>query len=430
LWSELGPDIVKIDKYFTHDISRRARKLQTVRALIQIADVFGTTLVAEGIETADDLRVIRDLGIELGQGFLLGRPVDEPRHTIQGPALDVIGDKRVAVLPSLRSAASPGRLRALQVIDADPVPPDATNDEVVALFLQHPHWPAIALVDNGRPLAIVERHQFLDRYAKGFFKEVFGRKPCLPFANTAPRLLERDEEIGELIGILTSSDQRYLTDGFIVTENGRYVGLGTADQLVRNVTESRVEAARHANPLTFLPGNIPVSEHIGRLLQKEASFVVCYADLSDFKPFNDRYGYWRGDEMIKLVAATALARTDPQRDFIGHVGGDDFIFVFQDGDWEGRCHDIVEAFNAAAIDLYDSEAREAGGIYSEDRRGTAQFFTFATLYMGAVNVGPGQFADAEQVASAAAEAKRAAKMQGLGVMVSDGVPRTTRPAAL
>jgi hypothetical protein len=72
-------------------------------------------------------------------------------------------------------------------------------------------------------------------------------------------------------------------------------------------------------------GSIPISEHIERRIKSGADFVVCYADLNDFKPFNDRYGYWRGDEMIKLVAGTVLAHTDQQRDFVGHVGGDDFV---------------------------------------------------------------------------------------------------------
>ena len=291
------------------------------------------------------------------------------------------------------------------------------------LDLQPRMLPALAVVDAGRPLAIIERHQFLDRYAKSFFKEIYGRKPSLMFANTTPRLLEREQDISELIGILTSSDQRYLAEGFIVTENGRYFGLGSADQLVRNVTESRIEAARHANPLTFLPGNIPISEHIARLLNSGAAFIVCYADLSDFKPFKDRYGYWRGDEMIKVVATTTLAHTNPQRDLVSHVGGDDFVFVFQEAAWEARCREIIAAFNAAAIALYDEEAHRAGGILSEDRHGVSRFFPFATLYMGALAVVPGRFHDAEQVASAAAQAKQVAKVNGRAMVISDGISR-------
>jgi len=431
LWSELAPDVVKIDKYFTREISCHAKKLQTLRALMQIAEVFGTSLVAEGIETADDLRVIRDIGITWGQGYYTGRPEPLPRESIEPAAARVLADKRVAVMPTMGSASSPGRLRELGVIYAEPILPTTTNEQLVAIFDKHPEWPAIAVVDDaGTPVALIERHQFLDRYARGYFKEVFGRKAALPFANSSPRLLERDRDVRELIGILTSDDQRYLTEGFIVTENGRYVGLGTADQLVRNVTESRIEAARHANPLTLLPGNIPITEHIHRLLKSDGEFVVCYADLLNFKPFNDHFGYWHGDEMIKLVASTLLAHCDAQRDFIGHVGGDDFVLLFQDDGWEERCRRITAEFNLAARVLYDDAARAAGGIQSEDRSGVTRFFPFTTLYFGVVCVSSGQFQHPDRVASAAARAKQAARVSGVDLVIHHGREADSTFAAL
>ena len=194
---------------------------------------------------------------------------------------------------------------------------------------------AIAIVDNGCPLALVNRYQFMTRYASPYYREVPGRKSCPAKANHAPRLVKRDHNVDELVGNLTSQDQRYRTEGFIVTENGRYIGLGTGDQLVRSVAEVRLEAVHHANPLIFLPGNIPISQHIERLMDAGADFVACYADLNHFKLFNDYCGYWRGDEMIRLVAKLALAHCDAKRDLVGHVGGDDFIFLFQSSDRAG-----------------------------------------------------------------------------------------------
>src|SRR6202022_2619470 len=130
-------------------------------------------------------------------------------------------------------------------------------------------------------------------------------------------------------------------DGFVLVDAGRYVGLGTAEQLVRSVTEMRIEAARHANPLTFPPGNIPISEHIARLLSARISFTACYCDLNNFKPYNDQYGYWRGDEMIRLAAGVISGSCDARRDFVGHVGGHDFVVLFQSADWDRRCAQIL-----------------------------------------------------------------------------------------
>ncbi len=337
LWSEVKPDFVKIDKYFIREISDRPENLQMLQAIKGIADVFGTTLIAEGIETQDDLRALRDLDIPYGQGWLLGRPAAMARETIEGPALDVLHDRRVAVLPHLGQTARPSILRSLRVVQAPPVSPTTTNDAVAAMFHERTELHALAVVDGTQPVALINRQQFMNHYATLYFREVHGRKPCLAFANTAPRVVEQDCDVEQLMGILTSQDQRYLSDGYIVTDNGRYIGLGTGDQLVRAVTETRIEAARHANPLTFLPGNIPISLHMQRLLDNGTEFVACYAGLNHFKPFNDHYGYWRGDQMIRLVARLATMHCDARRDFVGHVGGDDFMLIFQSSNWRQRC---------------------------------------------------------------------------------------------
>lgn len=420
LWSELAPDVVKIDKYFTHDLSRHGRKLQTLKALMQIAESFGSSLVAEGVESEDELRVLRDLGIPFAQGWLLGRPAEAPLGAAPPEAAAVLGDRRIAVMPTLRSAASPRRLRVHQTVRAEPVAPQTSNTEVFALFDANPGWHAIAVVHDGRPVGLIGRQQFLDRYAKRYFAELYGRRSCMDFANTDATVIELDHDIEDLLAVLTSPDQRYLSEGFIYTDNGRYHGLGTGHQLVRNVTESRIEAARHANPLTFLPGNIPTGEHIERLLASGAAFTAVYADLKDFKPFNDHYGYWQGDAVIRLLADTLRAQADPRRDFVGHVGGDDFVLLFQSDDWRIRCEQAVADFNAAAVRQYDAEARAAGGISSEDRHGVVRRFGFTTLYMGAVRVNAGEIDSAAAVANAAAKAKQAAKLQGLGLIVADG----------
>ncbi|OYU82974.1 MAG: hypothetical protein CFE45_26715, partial [Burkholderiales bacterium PBB5] len=147
-------------------------------------------------------------------------------------------------------------------------------------------------------------------------------------------------------------------------------------------------------------------------------FAACYCDLNHFKPYNDQYGYWRGDEMILLLSRVLCAQAQPLRDFVGHVGGDDFVVLFQSEDWEQRCIHIIAQFNEAARALYDDEARAAGGVQAEDRHGVQRFHPLTTLSIGAVVVDTRHFAQAEDVASAAAAAKRRAKKaaQGLHVM--------------
>lgn len=417
LWAELRPEIVKIDKYFVRHCSREAVKVQTLRGLTRLAETFGTQLVAEGIETEDDLKVVRDLGIELGQGWLLGRPQAEAAAEVLPKARAIFASAEIAVLPEMTRAAGAQFSAERLATKVPPIAPDTTIDTVAELLADDPTLRAVALVHNGVPVGLISRQSFVDRYARPYFRELYGRKPCSLFANTTPLLLDKHVGIEAMMAVLTSSDQRYLTDGFIVTQGGRYFGLGTGEQLVRVVTEIRIEAARHANPLTFLPGNIPISEHIARLLAGGGDFVACYADLNDFKPFNDHYGYWRGDEMIRLVARTLAMHCDARRDFIGHVGGDDFVVLFQSDDWLDRCERIVAGFNDRAHELFDEQALRAGGIEAEDRHGVMRFFPCTTLSIGAVPVRPGRFSQPEQVASAAAAAKHRAKLSKRGLTI-------------
>jgi diguanylate cyclase (GGDEF)-like protein len=416
LWSQIKPEVVKIDKYFTKDISAHGDKLKTIQALQQIAAVFGSELVAEGIETAEDMRVLRDLGITFGQGYFLGYPDRQPSRYVSEVSQGVLKERQIAVFPELSRGAVGGQLRNLSLVPAPTVTALLTNDELAAVFLASPSLHAVAVLEQERPIGIINRALFMNEYSRLYYREVWGRKPCAAHVNLQPRVIERDHSVDELVGILTSQDQRYLTDGFVVTENGRYVGLGTGDQLVRSVTETRIEAARHANPLTFLPGNIPISQHMERLLKKKTDFVACYADLNNFKPFNDYYGYWRGDEMIRLLARIAMEQCDSQRDFLGHVGGDDFILLFQSPDWNLRCERLVDDFNLRARDMFDEAARRAGGIEAEDRYGVLRFFAFTTVSVGAVCIRGGNFTRAEEVANLAALAKHDAKLAGVGVL--------------
>ncbi|MCP2820981.1 diguanylate cyclase, partial [Salmonella enterica subsp. enterica serovar Typhimurium] len=95
-----------------------------------------------------------------------------------------------------------------------------------------------------------------------------------------------------------------------------------------------------------------ITEHLQRLMAGRASYAASYFDLNNFKPFNDLYGYYRGDEMIKLAARSIQHEADPLRDFVGHVGGDDFIVLFQSEDWQARCERIMARFTAVARGLF------------------------------------------------------------------------------
>lgn len=426
MWAELAPDIVKIDKYFTKNIANNAAKVKTIRALMQMAENFDCSLVAEGIETEQNLHVLRDMGIHLGQGYFLGMPQADPLQEVAKDTQALFSARRISIVPIQTTEPQKISSRESLIIHVPAITRQTTNAELLKIFLQDATRHAVAVLQDNRPVAIIGRTDFLGHSAKPFFGELFGKKSCMRYANTAPRTVELEQDVQDLIGILTSDDQRYRTEGFIYTKNGEYVGIGLGEHLVQLVTETRVDAAKHANPLTSLPGNIPIAGHINSLLQLKRNFVVAYADLANFKPFNDHYGYWQGDEMIKLVASTMLRYLDSTLDFIGHIGGDDFLFVFQSEDWHIRLKNGIAEFNLAAMKLYDETAIQAGGIEGEDRDGTKRFFPMTTLYAGVVHVGDSAYKSASEVSEAAATARHLAKKGGVNIHVQETSARLSK----
>jgi GGDEF domain-containing protein len=121
--------------------------------------------------------------------------------------------------------------------------------------------------------------------------------------------------------------------------------------------------------------------------------------------------------MIRLVAKLALQHSDPHKDFVGHVGGDDFLILFQSENWQERAQYIISVFEAQAPLLYDEVSRLKGGIEAEDRNGVTRFFSFTSLSIGALVVNKGQLATAEDVANQAALAKHTSKVAGGGLQV-------------
>ncbi|MFH1815602.1 MAG: EAL domain-containing protein [Pseudomonadota bacterium] len=428
LWAELAPARVKLDRYFAHQIHTDSRRVEVVRAAVQLARAFGAELVAEGIECEAELAVLRDLGVRFGQGYLIGRPQAQTVSRLPASVASLLDSQQIAVLPDVpHRDPSTGTVSRLAV-SAPAVEPATHNVAVVQLFTEHPHLLALPVLENGIPVGLINRRSFMDLYTQPYHKEVYGKRPCSLFMNPNPLRVERSTPLDAMSTVLAGEDQRYLYDGFVVTEHGRYVGVATGESLVRAVTEMRIEAARHANPLTFLPGNIPITEHLQRLMASRASYAASYFDLNNFKPFNDLYGYYRGDEMIKLAARSIQDEADPLRDFVGHVGGDDFIVLFQSDDWQARCERIIRRFNADARNLFNEEELSSGFMEGEDRKGNRTRFPLTTLCAGVVLGQGNSFRTAEEVASAAASAKRQAKASGGGLHVeASTLPRANDP---
>jgi diguanylate cyclase (GGDEF)-like protein len=175
-------------------------------------------------------------------------------------------------------------------------------------------------------------------------------------------------------------------------------GAGADDYLVKDEIDHREISARirsilrrtrdsiSVNPLSRLPGNRAIEAELNKRYKTGEPFVVGYIDIDNFKAYNDIYGFQNGDKVILACAnifRNEIAQTDDS--FLGHIGGDDFIFISNPGTAETIAIKIVEEVATIAPDFYSNDHKKSGGINSFDREGNPAFFPFFAISVALVN---------------------------------------------
>jgi len=417
LWSELRPDYVKIDRHFIDGIHQDALKREFVGSILQIAKASRAQVIAEGIELPEELAVLTEMGVDLVQGYLLGRPQEHPprdaralmpKHDSSSVALNDEGSDLSALLN-----------------DQPAVHRDTPTANVLEAFRRQANLNSLAVLDEqGQPCGIVHRHSLSDALLKPFATDLFARKPISRLMNDDFLAVEMSQSLQQVSRLITSRARQRIEEDFIITLNGGYLGLGRVIDVLKLITELKIQQARYANPLTLLPGNVPIQQCLTRLLQQGRESVICYVDIDSFKPFNDIYGYGRGDEVLLCLAQCLNERVDPSRDFVGHIGGDDFLLVLGPEDWRKRVNQLLDDFQSQCRRFYRPEHLEAGCFIAPNRQGVRQEFPLLSLSIGVVHLHPEACAqlDASQLAEMASQAKHHAKnIPGYSVHVIDSL---------
>ncbi len=368
-WSELRPEYVKIDRHFVQAVHEDTAKRQFVRSIAEIARTVGSRVVAEGIESDDELRALRGLGIDFVQGYLFAKPKSNPPRFVERERFAQSGVRPFGVSDIVGSITRQSPALAATV----PV------EEVAELFHGNGSLRTAVVTEHGRPAGIVTRAAIMALYASRYGRDLYGRRAVTSIMKSDFLTVRADTPLHELSERITTESEALPEDDLVATgQNGQFVGTVTLVDLLRAITSLQVKAARYANPLTLLPGNVPINEQIDALLGGGEPFTVAYGDLDNFKPFNDTYGYARGDDVLRFVAAALTEAVGPD-DFVGHVGGDDFILVLRSDAWQSQCRSALDQFAREVPVFYDPEHREAGGITATDRRGNPCFYPFLSL---------------------------------------------------
>ncbi len=240
------------------------------------------------------------------------------------------------------------------------------------------------------------------------------------------RQIKRQPRFAQLpVLILTSSDD--LNDKLYSFDEGAddYITKEMDPQEIEKRIETVLRRYRQnldSNPLTHLPGNNLIQREIQRRIDEDRQFSVAYCDLDNFKAYNDRYGFMEGDRVIRFCAeilTEAIQETGNSDDFLGHIGGDDFVFLTTPDKAEELCRRIIAKMDTGIRQFYNSEDTERGYIIAKSRQGVRQQFPLVGISIAVVSNAHRPLRAPAEVSKIAGELKKAAKQKEGSVYVFD-----------
>lgn len=410
--SIIEPDFLKVDRHFITNIDQDSFKYNLVDAIATVCHKMGISVIAEGIERQEELEAVARFDIDLLQGFLLARPApDFSSQTIPPVGREEQGSACGDVMMQSCTIGN-----TVKYVDAlGPVEPMMT---AYHRFMDNPNLQGIPVVEEGRVLGMLSRTHFLEKQMLGphGFGFALATHRCLREVLEPDYLLvEGDTPVEEVVRRIRARRGKHLYDDVCVAKNGRYMGTVAISSLLDTITQKSIQLARGANPLSGLPGNEFIQRTITKLIAQKVNFDVCYIDIDYFKPYNDYYGFERGDVVIKRLGQIIVDMVQPDGNdrfrFVGHIGGDDFIVITRPHASMQACQRIIDGFSALLPEFHGMAESEAGHYVAADRQGELRHFSLLSLSIGIVSTELCMVESYGELAYLASGVKKAAKQQ-------------------
>ncbi len=417
LLSRAAVDYLKIDRHFISQIDSTPRHRHLVKHMVTMAHKLGARVIAEGVETEAEFHVCRDLGCDLLQGYFVARPtvcLEDLRPNY--PHLAQAGETR------RRTASADTVLIRRQIERLPTVRESDMLDTTFELFRTSPGQTFFPVLNaNGEPRGVIHevhlKELIYHPFGRDLLKNRVYQRRVANFATPAP-IADITVPADEMLDIFAGANG---SDCLILTENMRYAGILSASSLLRIISEKQLKTARDQNPLTGLPGNRAIRDHVhDAILDGDRQRFFCYCDFDNFKPFNDHYGFHAGDAAITLFSALLRRHFIGEEDFIGHVGGDDF-FIGVAGQAQAKIEAeltrLLDAFSDGVCALYSQEDRANGGLHGHDRNGESRTYPLMRCSIGVLALETGLvMTDVQGVTARVAALKSRAKASASGLV--------------
>jgi len=400
-----SPNYIKIDMQLIRNIDTDTVKKSAVAAIVKFCKESGITTIAEGIETQAELKALIDLNIDFGQGYYLAKPNDdfkklseERRSFIENASF---AKNTIGILGEIGTLAK----RKLCVCEDDNI------FEIYESMKKNPKITEVCVLDSNQGIyGMLTRSFIFEKFSGQFGYNLSKRVKAKSLVHNDFLVVDKSISIEKVAELAMARELSKVYDAIVVTDNSLYLGIVTIKDLLKSTINIQVNRAKCSNPLTGLPGNIEIQKRIAAKLKNPQPFSLIYIDIDNFKPYNDAYGFTMGDQMIKTLGNILKEYADIS-EFVGHIGGDDFVIISNRHRSEPFCEQIIAAFVAQTKALYTPEDIGKGYIVSRNRNGFTDTFSFATISIAVVTNRNRAYSDLSELSKVIAHSKTLAKME-------------------
>ena len=382
LITDVNPHFIKLDMNLIRGIDKDRLKFSLVKGMVEFSKASNISIIAEGIESYEELETIINLGVQYGQGYFIQKPDNEVREIDQN-VLDSIRKINSMKNHTYRGAVSNIYIKHLSKVTYV-VPPNEKVSKVYEIFKKNNDCFGLCVVDNDLPVGVVTRENIALKLSGNYGYSLYQNRCISNIMDKEFLYVEHNIPINIVSNLAMRRPSDKLYDLIVVTENNKYIGTVTIKDLLQKTTELEVYAAKHQNPLSGLPGNIIIEQTLNKLLLGFSEYSVCYMDMDNFKAYNDVYGFEKGDLVITLLS-DILKKHNDDLGFIGHVGGDDFVITVDKCVKSDYFRYLKKEFEEEVVKLYNKTDIENGYIISTNRKGDIEKFPLITLTCVAVN---------------------------------------------
>lgn len=221
------------------------------------------------------------------------------------------------------------------------------------------------------PVGIITKEKVALKLSRRYGYTLYQNKPVSLVMDTSFLSFDSKTPINIVATDAMDRPNDTLYDFIVITEEEKYIGTVTIKRMFQKSLELKVMTAQQQSPLTGLPGNMLIQQKLSEFIDSQKNYSVAYLDIDYFKAYNDVYGFEKGDAIIKLLA-DILEEFIPNNQFIGHIGGDDFIVAYDEIIGYEDLMPINDIFEKAVINLYSKEDLENGFITATNRQGSIE----------------------------------------------------------